>query len=121
MADAQPASLAERNGLDPLDRLVGALEHTTRLGEEGFARFREAHAVGAAVEEADAELSLQVANLPAQWWLRNVETRRRSRDVLFFSDGDEITKVPKLHVRRTYLLGMLGARTKSTPGRRGPR
>src|SRR5258706_9410799 len=115
MGDAHHPSLAERDGPDQVDRLVGALEDTTRLGEEGFARFREAHAVGAAVEEVHTELSLQVANLPAQGWLRNVETRRRSRDVLFFSDGDEITKVAELHFRRAYLPGMLDASTKSFP------
>src|ERR1700744_4610852 len=99
MADAQPPSLAERNGFDEVDGVSCALEHGTCLGEERFACFRQAQTVGAAVEEAHGELSLQTTNQPAQRRLRNVETRRRSRDVLFFSDGDEIAKVPQIHIR----------------------
>jgi hypothetical protein len=82
MTHAHLPSLAQRNGFDIGDCLVGALQDRTRFGKEDFARFRKTHAFGAAVEEAHRKLFLQIANLSAEWWLRYVETRGRSRDAL---------------------------------------
>ena len=99
MTDAYSAALAQRDGLDPRDRRIGMLEDVARFGEKRFTRFSDAHAIGAALEQADAQLPLQIANLATEWRLRDVQTRGRSRDVLFFSDSDEITKMPQLHLR----------------------
>jgi putative oxidoreductase len=97
VADAYLLSLAKHDGLGSFDRLLGACEQVTRIDEERFARFREANTVCAAVEEVDADLGLQVANLPTQRRLRDVEACGRSGKRFFFGDGDEVTNVPKLH------------------------
>lgn len=54
------------------------------LDEKHFARLRETQGLRPVMKQCDAQFLFEVADLPAERWLRNVEPRRRARDVLFF-------------------------------------
>jgi hypothetical protein len=47
-----------------------------------------------------AKLILQVANLPAQGRLGDVQPRRRACHILLFGDGDEVAEVAEFHARQ---------------------
>ena len=53
--------------------------------------------LGAVIEKRNAEFILQVTNLPTHWRLRDVQSRRRTRHVLFFGHGNEVAQVPEFH------------------------
>ena len=50
-----------------------------------------------AVEEALADLVLEVANLPAEGRLRDVEEARGATKAELIGDGEEVAKVTQLH------------------------
>ena len=79
--------------------------------EEDAACLREPHGLCAAREKWNAEFVLQIANLPADWRLRDVQSRGGAGDVLFLRDGDEISKVPEFHARRAYPAGIVSQPT----------
>jgi hypothetical protein len=99
VADMDFAALSTGNGFYGLDRFVGSLHHGAGFREEDAPGFSKPHGSGAVVEQGNAKLLLDVADLAAQGRLRNVKTRRRPCHVLFFSDGDEISQVAEFHSR----------------------
>ena len=75
----------------------GLEQHSARLVQECPSRRRQLHAAPGAVEQGDAKLPLEVADLLAQWRLRDVEARRRTAEVQLLGDGHEVPEVTKLH------------------------
>ena len=55
--------------------------------------------MGAAFEQADAQLTLEPLHLLAQRRLHDVLPLRSPAEVQFFGQGHEITKLTKLHAR----------------------
>jgi len=49
------------------------------------------------MEETDAEVALEPANLLTERRLRDMKAPRRSTEVQLFCDGDEVAKVTKFH------------------------
>ena len=99
-ADAEPPRLAARGALRGAHATLGLREREPRLGEKGVAGGRELDAACMAFEERRADLALQVADLPAQRRLRDVESPRRAAEVQLLGDRDEVAKVAELHARR---------------------
>ena len=115
VSPAQYASLLHFSG--KLGSFPRILSEQRRAGfiEENFPRLGEPHGFCAMVEQRHAQLILQVADLPAQRRLRDVQPRRRARDVLFFGDSDEISQVAKFHSWPAYPVGMVSQATRYFP------
>src|SRR3954469_9068533 len=103
-SDAQPPHLALRGTLCRTLCALGEGERQPRLGQERTTACGELNAARHALEQRYLELALQVAYLPAQRRLRDVESLRGPAEVQFFRDGHEIPQMSKLH--RPYLNGM---------------
>jgi hypothetical protein len=86
-----------RHGFGRLHRFVRPSQDGLRFDEKDASGIGEAKRFGAVVEERDTEFVFKRADLPAQGRLRNMEARRRSRDVLFFSDSNEVSQVAEFH------------------------
>src|SRR5688572_19712904 len=64
------------DGARSSDGVVRALDHRAAFGEKNAAGFREANGFRAALEKREADVILQVANLPADRGLRDVQFQR---------------------------------------------
>src|ERR1700694_3229409 len=96
-ADAQSASLTPRGTLRRTLGTVGLCERQSRLGQEGGTGRRELDAARHALEEGCADLALQVADLPAQGRLCNVQALCRPAEMELLRDGHEVTEMTELH------------------------
>jgi hypothetical protein len=65
--------------------------------EELLARGQQAHSLRGPLEQRDAELTLEVADLPAERRLRDVQPPRGATDVLLLGDGDEVVDLREAH------------------------
>src|SRR5678810_4216 len=97
-ADAQPSDLSPCGafGRALSARRLGECE--TRFGEKRPPRRGELHTAGDALEQRRADLALEVADLPRERWLRDVESGGSSTEVKLFGDGDEIPEVAEFHL-----------------------
>ena len=77
----------------------GACQDVAGLVEEDLASRRQAHGFTGAGKQGKTEFVLQVTDLTADAWLRDVECRRRARDVLLLRHGDEVPQVTQFHGR----------------------
>src|ERR1700758_248262 len=70
--------------------------------EKDPARRRKLYSARASSKQRDANLVLQITNLPAERRLRRVQPFfRRKFETARFSDRNEITKMPKFHRSRS--------------------
>ena len=87
---------------------VGRGEQRPRLLEQLLAGRSQRDAPGRAGEQVRAELLLELADLPAEHRLRDVEALRRAPEVQLFGDRDEVAQLaqvqrwagPGIHARR---------------------
>ena len=85
----------------------GLRQRQTGVIEEGAAGRRQFDAAHAADEQRSANFMLEVAHLAAERRLRRVQAAlRRKLHAARLGDGDEIAKMPQLHIRLIYLLGI---------------
>ncbi len=64
---------------------------------EDLALRQEAHSARGPHKEGASELVLQVSDLPAERWLRNMKAAGSSPHVSFLGDGDEIAELSEAH------------------------
>src|SRR4051794_31478973 len=76
---------------------VGGAQHAARLLEQRTARGGQRDAALRAVEEPDAELLLELADLLADRRLGDVEPLRGAAEVQLFGDGDEVPEMAEFH------------------------
>jgi hypothetical protein len=93
-----------------LHRVVRALQHSARLDQERAAGFGQAHGLGGALQKREAELFFEVADLPADPRLLNVQLQGGVREVLGFSHGHEVTEMAEFHAPASMLIGYAEAR-----------
>ena len=74
-------------------RVVGVLQNGFRLGQKSFSRVRQLERFRAAFKKLKTDFVFEVADLPAQARLRNVQLQRGARNIFRLGDGDEITEV----------------------------
>src|SRR5690349_20102667 len=67
--------------------------------QRGLAGRGEAYRSWPTFEQLDPDLSLQVADLPGERGLREVQPLRRAHERPLFGDRDEVAKVTQLHGR----------------------
>jgi hypothetical protein len=71
--------------------------HRPRFVEQGAPFTCQLHAGPMPEEERHAQLGFELANLPGERRLRDVETLGGSREVSFVGDGDECAQMSKVH------------------------
>jgi hypothetical protein len=94
---AEPPDLPPGGALGRAPRALRLGERQACFREEGEAGGGELHAARDAREERRADVALEVADLPAQRRLGDVQARRRAAEVQLLGDGDEVAQVAELH------------------------
>lgn len=77
---------------------LGGGEERACLGKESHAGFRQFDAVSTTNEQGGVDVPLQLAKLPGQCRLRDVQAASGSGDAAFFGDCDERLQMAELHV-----------------------
>ena len=80
--------------------MVETTEDVFRFAEEGAAGIRQRHVMTTPIEERDAHLRLELADLLAERRLRGVQTGRGAREIQLVGDRDEVPEMPELHPGR---------------------
>src|SRR5262249_10327707 len=116
VADREPAGLAARGAPGQVGGALRRGQGAARLAEEGDAGVGQAAPAVRAIEQADAELVLERADLLAERRLRHVQAGGRAREVQLLGDGDEVAEVAELHrdvldIDRRYLIRIMTRRT----------
>jgi len=80
--------------------MVDATEDVFRLTQERAAGICQRDVMTAPIEQRDANLHLELANLLAERRLRRVQSGRGAREIQFFRDRHEVPQMPQLHPDR---------------------
>lgn len=99
----QPAAFSQRHAPHAIDRLVDQGQDAARVGQQGAAAFGQLHAARQPVEQRDAQLLFQHADLLAQWGLADAEPGGGLGQVGFLGHRQEIaqqTQVDGCHMNR---------------------
>lgn len=94
-AEPQRAGAGELGGQSP--GALGRGEHGPCLGQQAVALGGQPDPPGGPLEQHDAELSLQAAQLLADGGLADVQGLGGAREPAFVGDGDEVRELPQLH------------------------
>ena len=100
-ADDEPAHDAFAGAPSGDGRRLGHLEQPASVIEEDPTGHGETRGAADTGEELNAELALELLNLPAEGGLRDVQALRRAGEVSFLRDGDERTSKLELNHRRS--------------------
>jgi hypothetical protein len=98
-AHAQPTALAGAGSARNRRRAVGTPQQISGLDEQRAARRRERRAAAVALEQLDAELGLERADLLADARLGEMKPVGGAAEVKLLSDHDERPQLPELHRR----------------------
>ena len=77
--------------------VLGVQQNGAGFGEKDFSGFRQPQGFGAAFKQLKTDFVFEIADLPAQARLRDVQLQRGTRNILLLGDGDEITEVAQFH------------------------
>jgi hypothetical protein len=75
----------------------GLLDHALRLPHDGLAQRRDAHLVGAALEDLDVELLLELLDRHAERGLRHEARFGRAPEMLLAGDGNDVAEFRQRH------------------------
>jgi hypothetical protein len=76
---------------------AGAVQQTAAVAKQLLALASQHETASYTIEEFETEFLLKIADLPGQGRLGNVQTCRRLGDGAQFYNGDEGSRVPKIH------------------------
>ena len=96
-AHAEDTALAAAERSRPLAERLGAREEIAPAREQVFPLSREVNAAADPVEQPNAELALQLADLTPQGGLTDVQPSGRLREATGVGDRDEVPEVPEIH------------------------
>ena len=80
--------------------MLDATEDVFRLAQERAAGICQRDVMTAPIEQRDANLHLEVADLLAERWLRRVQPGRGAREVQFLGHRHEVPQMPQFHADR---------------------
>jgi hypothetical protein len=89
IAGAPPGRLLRESA-----RMLDATEDVFRLAQKGAAGSRQRHVMTAPIEQRHTNLSLELAYLLAERWLRRVQPNRGAREIQFFGHRYEVPQMP---------------------------
>jgi hypothetical protein len=96
-ADAELSYFAATHGVRVLDELLGTRQQLAASQQQVFTGTGHAHPAARPLEESDAQLGLEVVDLPPQRGLRDAQSRGGAREGARLGDGDEIAEVTEIH------------------------
>jgi hypothetical protein len=96
-ADPKAPGRSSREGPCPFAHCIGPGQHVSTPFQELLTFGGEPDSATDAVEEADAELGLEVADLSRERRLADVDPKRGLRHARRFGDADEVPEMPQLH------------------------
>jgi len=96
-SEAEDSRVTGPGGPGPLAERLRPGEEVSALGEEVLSLARDAHSTADAIEEPDAEILLELADLAPEGRLTHPKLRRSLRETSRVSDGDEVAEVPEIH------------------------
>ncbi|MGA8869879.1 MAG: hypothetical protein WB460_02000 [Candidatus Acidiferrales bacterium] len=73
------------------------LKHYSRFAQESASGIGEKYPAAVAIEKSDADFALEILYLPAEHWLSNIKTSRRSCEVQLLGNHHEVPQVSKFH------------------------
>jgi hypothetical protein len=77
------------------------------MAQKSLAGRRQLDTLSAAIDQLNADLLFEIADLPAERWLGSMELLFGSnRQTACVSYGDEVAEMPKLHHNLPYLTSM---------------
>jgi hypothetical protein len=90
-----------------MDRgLGGRAQQRLGPGQEDRARLGQPGTLRRAIQQSDAQLLLEAANLPAQRRLRDAQRRGRAAEVAVLGHHDEVSDEPQVEINhRRYRVG----------------
>src|SRR6185312_3766264 len=97
--EADAANQPRREIAAGRSRSLRGHQRGARPVEEELAGLGQIHAARVALEQTDAELALEPADLRRQSGLGDPELLGRAREAALLRDRDEVSKVTELHVR----------------------
>src|SRR6185295_869179 len=100
-AHAQAPDLPLRRALCRALGPFGLRKRQASLGQERLSGGGELRPARDAVEQRSPDLTLEIANLPAQRWLRDAQSRGGPPEMELFGDRHEVAQVTQLHGRIT--------------------
>jgi hypothetical protein len=115
VGDAERAELSETRASGGGDGRFGVSDSATRTVQKRVAGFGQPDFPAVAVEQARADLLLELSNRHAQRWLRHSQAPSRAAEVELFGHGDEVAEVTKLRHR----MSVLRSDTRSVPSQTG--
>ena len=121
-ADREGALLRLCRAARGFARRIDLKQRQTRVIEKSAAGRGERDAARAALQQWDADLEFEVADLPAQRWLRGMQPPFGGiGQAAFLGNGNEIAQVAQLHGPYPYLIKYgLSIRSLGFPGKRSP-
>jgi hypothetical protein len=96
--DAQDAGRSACQRVPAFHERVGIGEQRSSATQKVLALRGQLDAPADPIEEAHAELALEVTNLSSERGLRHAQAERRLRDAPRIDDRGEVAKVPQLHL-----------------------
>ena len=96
-ADADRVRIVPRDATRRREEIGRRAIQQSRLFEQLAAGVGERHAVAMPHEQADAQLFFELADVPAQRWLGNMEALGRLGDARFVGDRDEGAQMSEIH------------------------
>ena len=99
-SDRQIAGAPSGGLLRESPRMLDATEDVFRLAQEDAAGVRQRDVMAAPIEQRDANLRFELADLLAERWLRRVQPGRGAREVQFVGHRHEVPQMPQFHPDR---------------------
>jgi hypothetical protein len=102
----QDAAVAAPQQLRPLAERADRAKHGAAIVEQLLALAGQHQPAADPVEQLDAKLLLEIADLAGKGGLRNAQVQGRLRDGALLGNGDERAQVPEIHGSSLCLFGM---------------
>lgn len=89
---------------------LSVLEKVTCLRQEDVTGRGKGYAGVRALQEDDAQITLQLFHRPAQWGLGHVQTSSGAADMTLLGNHGEVTQQPQVHAKGRYRLAIAATR-----------
>jgi hypothetical protein len=106
-SNSQCSSLALGHARGPCRRIIHLLQNTAGVLQKQFPRRAESYASWKALKQREADLFLQVLNLPGERGLSNMKALRSAPIVLLLAHHYEVPQMPQFHIRYFTGIGVI--------------
>jgi hypothetical protein len=96
-SNPKDSMLTSAQSLRPLAERFGISQQPSRPTKQFVAVSGQNDLAADPIEQPDAQLLLEISDLPRQGWLGPVQSASGERDASRIGDGHEVSEVPELH------------------------